>query len=271
MLSLAIFIILIAVATGLMSGLLGIGGNMISIPFLVMVFAMPYLHLQPEFAMHLAIGSGVIVMVFTTLSGVVAHHKHKNIDWKFYRQLAPYMVIGGIIGAKSVLLINGLILEKIFGIFLLLMSFKMIYGKFQQQDVSLNTLPIKTMPLPIRAIGGVIIGFKSGLLGIGGGTIIIPLMLHLNYRGSKISGTTSVCSFTMGLTSAITFIISGNHTNYHLAWSYGNIYLPAVILMIPLTMIFARVGAWWSTRIPHQLMANIQIILMLALGIKMIV
>ena len=261
-------LILVAVFTGVFSGLLGIGGNMIAIPVLLVLFK-HFIHIPDQTAMHMALCSGVVVMVFTTFSSVMTHKKNNNIDWGFYKCIALYMVAGAVLGAHCVLLINGKVLEKVFGIFLLFVSLKLLHSKMQQKNSKQEHHVVK-LNVFVMAIIGILIGFKSGLLGIGGGLIIIPLMIHLGFSGPKISGTTSACSLTMALTSAITLLILNYGVDLGIKYSYGNIYIPAVLVMIPFTMIFAKVGAKLSTKFSNKTLSNIQLITVVILAIKML-
>ncbi|MFN7094882.1 MAG: sulfite exporter TauE/SafE family protein, partial [Burkholderiales bacterium] len=256
---------MLAIATGLLSGLLGIGGNVLAIPGLLYIFKLAF-KFSPDVAMHLTIGTCITVMVFTALASTLAHYNKKNISWSFYRRIAPFMIIGAVLGAISASKVNGLILEKIFGLFLLIISLQL----FRSNNNPHSSTSVKQLPLAVSIMLGGVIGFKSGLLGIGGGTILIPLLLYLNYPARLVTGTTSVCSFTMAIVGALTFLLHGSSYNMGIPYSLGFIYLPALAVMVPFTFISAKIGASWSMQVSHTQLSKFLIFILLVLGLQML-
>lgn len=260
-----LLIVFTSVFTGLLSGLLGIGGNLVAIPALVYIFT-AIMHFSANNSMHLAIGTCLLVMVSTTFASAKEHYKNGNIDFGIYKQLWPMMVLGDILGAMSASLIHGLILEKIFGAFLFFVSYEILF----RSKIANAASATKTLPKLIMNLLSFVIGFKSGLLGIGGGTMLIPLLLYLNYSSHKTIATTALCSFTMAVVGALTFIILGHSHNLGITYSVGFIYLPAVVIMMPITFISAKIGVKLTQRISHENLKKCFGILLIFLGIRML-
>ncbi|CEK09305.1 sulfite exporter TauE/SafE family protein [Legionella hackeliae] len=228
--------------SGLISGVLGIGGGVIIVPCLLFIFyhnpAFP-----PDLIMHMAAGTSLAVMVFTTQSSLRAHAKAHGILWNVYKHLAPGIILGTICGALLAhkLPTNGL--KILLGLFLLGVGIKMLVEK-----------PITPMPYFPKwwSIGIVsyFIGLSSGLLGIGGGTLIIP---YLNYCGvelRKIIPVSALCTMTVALVGTLTFIMTGSKETELPLYSTGYVYWPAVICLATLSSVFAPLGAKMTYIIP---------------------
>lgn len=261
-----ILAMLLAVVSGILSGLLGIGGNVVIIPLLFEIFIRVY-HFPADISMKLAIGTSVVIMLFSAASSAYGHYKNGSVHLQFYRRVVLPIIIGTMTGALCVGFVNGVILEKIFGIFLLSVCANLLL----QQRKALQKLdkPIKNLTTPASVIIGFIIGFKSGLLGIGGGTLLIPLLMYLNYPSTKISGTTALCSLTVASVSAIVFMLHG-FSQVSVPHSIGYIYLPIVIAMSPITIFSARYGVKLSTIIPQVYFSKMLLVILFVLGLHML-
>lgn len=261
-----ILAMLLAVVSGILSGLLGIGGNVVIIPLLFEIFSRVY-NFPADISMKFAIGTAVVIMLFSAASSAYGHYKKGNVHLQFYRRIMLPLIIGTIIGALCVGFINGVILEKIFGIFLLAVSANLVLQ--QRRALQKSNKPIKILSMSTSVIVGFIIGFKSGLLGIGGGTLLIPLLMYLNYPPTKISGTTSICSLTVAATGALVFISHG-FSQVSVPHSIGYIYLPIAIAMSPITILSARYGVKLSTIIPQVYFSRMLLAILVVLGLHML-
>jgi uncharacterized protein len=267
LISLVIFVG-IALCGGFLSGLLGIGGNILIIPLLSIVFRY-FCHYPIDQSMKMAIATAVVVMMFSAGSSAYNHIKHKNVVWSFYYKIAGFIVIGTILGASCVSLINGVILEKIFGIFLLILAARQFIVSKKKKPAS---DVIKNLSVFVSGIIGLVIGFKSGLLGIGGGVLLIPLLTYLNYKSTQVVGTTSICSTTVAVTAGIVFFIHGFAT-MHLDFNnymLGYIYLPAVIVMLPTVVFAAKLGVKSSLIVPSHWFVKLLLALQVVFGIQML-
>lgn len=267
MLTAIILFILLGLITGLLSGLLGIGGNVIAIPLLTMILKYE-LNFPEAIAMPIATGTCMGIMIFTTISSASVHYKLKNIDWGFYKQLAGFIILGCILGAVLNSFINAIILEKIFGVFVLYIASNMILSKkvaYKSSDAVLKLSLLK------RIIYGIAIGFKSGVLGIGGGAMLIPLLFALKYQSKMVLGTTAAFSFTIASFTTIVFLMHHPHLNVPIKHLFGFIYLPALACMAPCTFMAARLGANLSAKIPHKLARGIFATLLVVMGIDLLI
>lgn len=227
---------------GLISGILGIGGGIIIVPSLLYIF---YRNpsFPPDLIMHMAAGTSLAVMAFTTQSTVRAHSKASGILWDVYKRLSPGIIIGTICGALLADQLPTHLLKTFLGLFMLGIGIKML--------IKDEITPARNLP-KIWSIGLIsgLIGLNSGLLGIGGGTLIIP---YLNYCGLELRKSipiSALCTMTVALVGALTFMITGSKETTLPLYSTGYIYWPAVACLAILCSIFATVGAKVSYVIP---------------------
>ena len=261
--------IILAIVSGLLSGLLGIGGNILSIPILVYLMQ-ALLHLKVETAEHVAIASSVLIMVCTTFGSFRAHLSYGNVVLEVVKEYAPFIIIGVIGGSWLSAFINGRTIEIVFALFIIVVGSKFLFFDTNNKE---GVAIIKKLSLFWRILIGFTIGFKSGLLGIGGGTILIPLLLFLGYDAKKTSGTTSAFTFLISLIASLSFIIN-RHNYLHpidIPYSFGYINIPIVIIMAPLTYFFAKIGARLVHYIPQKVLRKGFALLLLALGFHVLV
>lgn len=227
-------------ATGILSGLFGIGGGVILVPVLYYVF----LHHLPSasIAIHMASGTSLAVIALTSSLSAWSHHRKIAIQWELYRRLLPGIITGVIIGVKTADLLHSSILQIIFGLFVLTVGGHLLFSSSKDAK---TTLPGRW---PLFGLSNVI-GFKSGLLGIGGGTVTIPLLLHCRVALRQAVAISALCSVTLATIGACTAMVTGSDENIPLAHHIGYVYWPAVLCVGFASMISVHVGAWLSPRI----------------------
>lgn len=159
---------MLGVAAGLLAGLLGIGGGMVIVPGLFYLFGL--LHLPEESLMHLAAGTSTCIMIFTAAASTWSHHLKGHIHWAIFRKIIVGIAIGVLTGNLLANHLDNRWLELAFGLFLLVVSFKL----FLNVKPESKTVVEKSFGLVITSLVGVAIGFKSGVLGIGGGALSVP-------------------------------------------------------------------------------------------------
>lgn len=251
---------LIGVLAGLLSGMLGIGGGIVVVPGLVIVFTR-FAKMQ-GFSMHMAAGTSLAIMIITAISSIYAHHQRDNVLWPLFLRLLPGILIGVISGAIFASYLPARILEIIFGVFVFLMALRMF--------LLIKSKPTRKLPdWPWLSLVAFVIGGKSGLLGIGGGAITIPFLNYCNVPMRKASGTSIACTFPIAIVGAISFAITGFHV-VTIPYSIGYVYLPAFFGVAIMSLLFAPVGAALASRIDIVLVKRIFGFLLFIVSIKMI-
>ncbi|WED42781.1 sulfite exporter TauE/SafE family protein [Legionella cardiaca] len=227
---------------GLLSGVLGIGGGIIVVPCLLFIFyhnpAFP-----PELTMRMAAGTSLAVMVFTTYASLRTHAKECVIQWEIYHQLCPGIIIGTVCGALLAAQLPTAWLKTFLALFLLSIAIKMLFDlKFipNQRDFKLRHTKVISF----------CIGLNSGLLGVGGGTLIIPYLSYCGLELRKIIPIAALCTMTVALLGSLTFIMAGSKEVMLPLYSTGYIYWPAVICLATLSSIFAPIGAKITYAVP---------------------
>ena len=227
--------VITAIPVGFVAGLFGIGGGLINVPFLYYIFN--YLEIDPQYVMHLAVGTSFAIIIPTSIVSVLTHNKFKAVDFDVVKSYGIFVVLGVIIctffaatlKTKSLILFFSIIITFL-GIYLLLI-------KERENNITVN------IKLYLKIIFGFIVGFISAPMGIGGAIMNVPILKFFGYSINKAIGSAAAIGFLIALFGAIGFLISGNYLNSSLPLSIGFINIPAFLIFIPITTFMARIGA----------------------------
>lgn len=261
-LSLGLFAVL-GIAAGTLAGLLGIGGGMVIVPGLFYLFNL--LQLPQDSLMHMAAGSSMCIMICTAASSTWAHHRQDHIQWSIFRTIIAGIAIGVISGNLLANRMPTQLLELIFGIFLLVVSTKIFIEKKSEADDQAVGSPGTIATTAV----GMVIGFKSGVLGIGGGALSVPFLLYCGLPMKKASGTSASFTLPIAIVGTLSFLLlSGNQTS--LPWATGYVYWPAVLLVAPFTILGAPLGAKFAGIVAPEKLRTIFAGLLLLISMRML-
>jgi uncharacterized membrane protein YfcA len=254
--------LLIGIIAGTLSGMLGIGGGLMVIPLLAWLLKLQ--GVSNVLIMHMAAGTSLSVMIFTTFSSLYGHTKRGVKVWNIYRRLILGIIFGTFLGAIFEHFLHSDILEIIFAIFIFIVAIRML--------LALKTKASRTLPGHLGMFGmALVIGGKSGLLGLGGGTITIPFLTYCNVPVRNTIAVSAACGFTIAFIGTISYILTGQHATNLPAWSLGYIYLPAFLGIVLTAPLCAQLGAYFSHKIPKQVLTRILGGVLLILAIKMVI
>lgn len=262
MLELFISYIGLGVIAGFVAGLLGVGGGLIIVPVLILIFQSN--NFTPQVIIHLAIGTSLATIIFTSLSSVYAHHfTHKAVRWDIVKKLTPGIIIGALAGAVVADLIAARPLQRFFGFFELFVAFQM----------ALNIKPHAARILPQNlgmTTAGTGIGTVSSIVGIGGGTLTVPFLAWCNIKMQQAVATSSACGFPIAVAGCAGYILTGWNESGLPEYSIGYIYWPAFLAIVVSSMVFAPAGAWLAHRLSPEKLKRAFSFVLFILGIKMI-
>jgi uncharacterized membrane protein YfcA len=258
-----LILILLAMGAGggFAAGLLGIGGGMVLVPFITMIFTSR--GFPPEHIVHMAIATSLATILFTSISSVRAHHKHGAVNWRIVALLAPGIVVGSWIGPWIAKQMNTTVLSVFFGVFVAASATQMLIGKKPAGSRDLPGTP------GMFAAGG-LIGVVSGLVGAGGGFLSVPFMTWCNVRIHNAVATSAALGFPIALTGTLSNIWFGMGTPGLPEHSLGFIYLPALAGIVAASMVMAPVGARAAHRMPVDRLRRIFAVVLYFLGAYML-
>ena len=258
--SLALYL-LFGALSGLVAGLFGVGGGAIIVPMLIYAFSIQ--GFSADFLTHMAIGTSLAVITFTSISSVKAHHNNGFVLWPYVRIMAPALLFGVALGVYTVVQIPGLILQWIIGFFLCLVAVQMAFNLMPKGH--------KKTPSTLALIGaGSGIGWVSALFGIGGGTLTVPFLSFYGTRIQQAVATSAACGFPIAVGGALTNIVIGWNAPSLPDASLGYIYLPAFFGIVIMSMPFARIGANLAKRLPAATLKRFFAIFLLLVGLSII-
>jgi uncharacterized protein len=261
--------ILLAVGAGagFASALVGVGGGFIIVPAICWLIASME-GFGPDIAMKTAIGTSLLVILPTAISGAWRHTKKQAVHWKTASVLGSCALVGGIVGATLAARLTGRILEIIFGGLLLATAIWMSLGimpRLQRRSEELHE------NLRLAAAGGFPIGIVSGLTGLGGGVLIVPLLvLALNFPMHVAVGTSLASIIFASLGGISGYIANGLGASGLLPYSLGYINIPITLCLTATSVPFAQLGARVAHALPAKPLKYIFIAFMLYAGLEMI-
>lgn len=264
MLILAFFLFAGAVA-GILSGLLGIGGGVIVVPTLAYLFQYaPYELVPKPLAMHMAVASSLMAILLTSIASARAHQKKGSLRWDIWKRWVVGLCLGSMMGAWLVTILSAIWLRDFFAIFLLCVVVKLVID----HRLPKVSVPSHTIFLFIL---GIVIGVLSGLLGVGGGILMMPVLISLGCSMPESAGTSSASMVPLAFIAGIGFMLMGHLAHVSVAWSTGYIYWPAVIAIGVMGIIFAPIGAKLSYKLPALWIKRLLAVLLFVIAVDMLV
>ncbi|MBX9839845.1 MAG: sulfite exporter TauE/SafE family protein [Silvanigrellaceae bacterium] len=255
------YLLLLGSFTGILAGLLGIGGGIILVPTLLWVFQN-----QPQInqnhLMQIVLATSLTTIIFTAISSIRAHQKRKAIQWSLVKKLAPGMVLGTLLGAFVASSLSNSILKIIFGVFLLLISLQLL---IQAEPKAMKEFPGKIG----SGLSGFLIGNMSALVGIGGGSLVVPLLLWFRIPVRNAIATSAACGLPIALAGALGYVLVGIKNG--LGFTAGYIYWPAVFSIVPTSLLFVPLGAKLAHSMPVGVLKKIFAVFLLLISSKMLI
>ncbi|MCB1072587.1 MAG: sulfite exporter TauE/SafE family protein [Chlamydiales bacterium] len=252
---------LIGILAGLLSGLLGIGGGIVTIPLLLLAFTQ--IGVPSVEVMHLAIGTSLAAMVFNTLSASYSHYKKGGVLFHIVKPMGVGIVIGAIFGALIARFASSSFLQIFFGIFETLLGIRFLLPEPK------ITKEKKLPPFWGLSLISLAVTTLSTMLGIGGGIVNVPILTHFNIPVKKAIGTSSALSFLIALFGAFFFLLVGMHST-RVNDSVGYVYIPAFLVISVISFFIAPFGAKLAHILPTKILKRIFGLALLVAGLMMI-
>lgn len=252
----------IGALAGLLSGLIGIGGGVVVVPLLASIFE--HNGFPHELVMHFAAGTSLAVMIVTTSASLRAHLKFGKNVWPILKSIIPGLIAGVIFGGLLADYLHSHMLRILFGLLLVGMAMKTFFvAKVQASD--------KEHPPWIFSAAGFGVGSLSGLLGIGGGTVMIPFLLYMAIDIRYAVAISTSCGLVSGVIGTITYILTGLNEVHSMPMTTGHIYWPAFFFIALATPLFAMMGAMISYKLPVRALQRIFALFLLLAAVKLLV
>jgi uncharacterized membrane protein YfcA len=252
--------LLTGVITGILAGLLGLGGGLVIVPMLLACFS--HENFDHALFMHIAIGTSLASIIFTSLSSSWAHHKQHAVHWIAVQRVIPGILVGTWCGSYVAATLSTWLLKCFFAIFLYCVAAQMLLD--QKPD------PAREMPGWLgMSVVGTAIGVISSLVGIGGGSMMMPFLLWCNLPPARAIGTSAAVGFPIAVFGAFGYIWHGWQTPGLPPYSLGYVYVPALLCIVCASMLTAPLGANLAHRLPVTLLKRLFALLLLVLAIRM--
>ena len=242
------FLILYALSglvAGFLAGLLGIGGGLVLVPVLVVLFSAQ--GFSEAAIMPLALGTSLATIIFTSISSMRVHHAKGAVDWPTVRRMAPGIVCGALLSTALAAFLAPSMLKLMFAVYAGLAATQLI--------CNIQPRPSRQLPGPagLAAAGGVVGGI-SVLAGVGGAITSIPFLLWCNVPARVAIGTAAAIGLPVAVSGTLGYISNGLAVADLPDLSLGFVYLPALAAIVVATVVSAPLGARASHSLPVPLL-----------------
>lgn len=251
--------LLLGAAAGVLAGLFGVGGGLIIVP--VLVYSFQAQGFAPEVLTHMAVGTSLATIAFTSINSIRAHQRRGAVRWEIVRWLTLGILGGSVLGGLTASWLHGDLLQKVIGVFAISMAAQMIF----------NLQPKASGGVPGKAglgVAGTLIGWASAIIGIGGGSLTVPFLSWRSVPMQQAVATSAACGLPIAVASALSFIWLGQGEAQLPDWSLGFVYLPAVLGIAATSMFFARFGAQLAHKLSPLLLKRLFALQLLGVGLN---
>ncbi len=247
---------------GFFAGMLGIGGGLVLVPALTLMFAAQG-QIPAGETLHLALGTSMASIIFTAIASIRTHHSHGAILWDVVKTITPGILLGTGLGTLFASNVPARPLAVFFTFFVCFVALQM----------ALNLKPKPTRELP-GALGiagvGLGIGVLSSLVAIGGGSLTVPFLTWCNVRVQNAIGTSAAVGLPIALGGTLGYVFNGWAQTGLPAGSFGYVYLPVLAILVLATVVTAPFGARLAHRLPVATLKRLFAGILILLAAKML-
>lgn len=249
---------------GILQGMVGVGTGIIMIPLLT--FLLPHYGISSSMAIHVALATSMAVIVISSLSSVLAHHRHQNIQWNIFKRIILFSIAGSAIGAFVASYLPARLLEILFAIFLFYTAIFMLKKKKVAEGAT-DTPPISTLRV---SAGGLLIGITASLVGIGGGLFMVPFLTAHQVSMRHAVGTSTVVGLPVAIIGTITYIVTGLSHNGITSLLLGYVHWPIFLAASLGGLLFAGMGTMLAKSLNPLLLKRVFSLCIAAVSIKLL-
>jgi len=247
--------------TGFLAGLFGVGGGLVLVPVLLLLFDAQ--HFPAENVLHIALGTSMATILFTSLASMRKHHQHGAVIWRVVRGITPGILIGAALGALFAAAMPTRGLGIFFAIF--------VYFAAAQMLLDMRPHPSRQLPgIGGMTLTGVFTGWISSMVSIGGGTVVVPFLLWCNVSLRNAIGTSAAIGFPVAVGGTAGYIVTGMNVTALPAHSLGFVYLPALFWAAFASVITAPLGAKATHRMKVGLLRKLFAVLLIVLATRLL-
>jgi uncharacterized membrane protein YfcA len=241
---LALALLATGLVAGVLAGLLGVGGGIVIVPVLYHLFTL--LGIDESVRMHAAVGTSLATIIPTSIMSSRAHRKRGSLDMALIKRLMPSVIVGVIVGSVASRFLSGASLTAVFASIALLVAINMTFKRdgFAVADGLPGTAGTALLG---SGIGGV-----STLMGIGGGTLSVPILNALRVPMHTAVGTGAMLGTFISVPGALAFVLNGLDVPLRPPFSLGHVNLLGFALIVPATL--ATTG--WGAKLAHAINAK---------------
>ncbi|MCW8877997.1 MAG: sulfite exporter TauE/SafE family protein [Kangiellaceae bacterium] len=233
MIELTVIFILAGICAGFLAGLLGIGGGFVVVP--VLIWALPFAQVPQELVPHFAIGTSLLCICVTSVSSARAHHKRTAVEWPLFGITTPGLILGALLGAWLASILTGRWLIILFVIGAMTTAIYLLSGHQPKAHPDESKWPFFGY--------GIFTGVVSALIGIGGGSVLVPFLVYKGRQIVKAVGTAAACGFPIALFGALGYAGSGWNQVENVEFAIGYLYWPAFLGIVVFSSLTAPLGA----------------------------
>jgi uncharacterized membrane protein YfcA len=250
------------VFAGILAGLLGVGGGIVIVP--VLYFLFQKFGVSAESAMVIATGTSLATIIPTSISSIRSHRQKGNVDFDLLKSWGVFILFGVLVGSYLVTQVDGSWLTPLFGVIASLSALNMLFRTGKSALV--DGLPGKFGQSTL----GSSIGFFSSMIGIGGGTLSVPILTAFNYPAHKAVGTAAAIGLIISLPGALMMLTFGSTPIDAPLGTYGLVNLVGFVCIVPLTVLFAPIGASIASKLDANLLKKVFAVVLLITGARML-
>ena len=255
----AVVLLLTGVSAGFVAGLLGVGGGIVMVPAVSYII----MQTQPDVitAMHSAIGTSLAVIIPTSILSARTHMTLGNVDFSVVRKLALFVFIGACGGAIVARFLDNSSLKILFGLLCIIFGFIFLIKIIVIRD---------GLPKHIfRAVIGGIVGLLSSLVGIGGGSLMVPALTSFGWTMHRAVGTAALIGLVIAIPGMASFVVMGLDMPGRPTYSLGFVWLPGVVCLSATSFFMAAIGAKTADKINRKKLRKIFGIVLSIVGVRL--
>jgi hypothetical protein len=253
--------IILGIVTGLLAGLFGIGGGLVIVPVLAMLFRAQ--GFPAELIMLMAVATSLATIILTAIASVSAHHRLGAVVWTKVLLLSPGIMIGAAVGAVVAKHISGDTLRYILIIFLLYVGLQMVFQVKPKPD---GVKQSRALDFWVANV----IGLLSSIVGIGGGTLTVPYLVNGQMLMRNAVAVASACGIPIAVAGTVSYALLGWNASHLPEWSLGYVYLPIFIGTGLSSIVTAPAGAKLAHRLPAAKLKRYFSLLLFVMAAKLL-